>query len=251
MKTINLRSLIGALFLTVLVCAGFWIYTEIDLKHFKETLSNGHSLPTVPGDTPAVQEVDFRGADRAKNVRVVPHTTPDDTEKQHSEPASSMPESAFAEENAADDISLENFFEEHITNSIDSGDFIDDMMELPYDLAAVKAGFDDYNEYLRTDPERAYRRLDDAFREQYGDDPDVDILVEHIRASNEGPTTIGEAIVFVEAMIRLTSKMNLPEASGSLPSLQLHLELLRETQQLALEEGATEVLHQDVMHIGE
>ncbi len=154
-------------------------------------------------------------------------------------------------DSSTDALSLESFFdtflEEFPADAITSGDFTDVSEEVPYDMELVKAGFDDYNAYLETDPEYAYQRLDAAFREQYGDDPDVDILVEHVRDSNEGTTEIAEAIDFAEAIIRLTSKISPPEA---LESLYAYLELLRETQKMALEQG-TDVQHQNVINVGE
>ena len=128
-----------------------------------------------------------------------------------------------------------------------SGDFTDVPQELPYDMEVVKSGFDDYNTFLETDPEYAYQRLSDAFLEQYGDDPDVYRLVEHIKQNNEGTTTFDSAIDFTETTIRLMSKICPPEA---LESLELHLELLTEHRRLALEQG-TNPQYRSNIHVGE
>lgn len=251
MKTMNLPLIVGALLLTVLICAGFWLYTEWNLKRFKASLPQAPPAQTVTREMPPAQYEDIPQEDTqtTENVGTVPPRST--VEREDSAPVAAARDAASVAAGTADDAGLgsflEAFFEETAADTIASGDFTDVGEEIPYDMAIVKAGFDDYNAYLKTDPEYAYQRLEAAFREQYGDDPDVHILVEHIRDSNEGPTPIADAIEFTEAMIRLTSKISPPEA---LEHLQLHLELLRETQQMALEQG-TSAQYQSVMHVGE
>jgi len=244
MKTMNLPLLGGTLIVTLLICGGFWLYTKWDTKRFEESLG---PVPSAARETTPVQDE----APSQKNTSVAPQH---EVETEHSPPvATTSGTASVAPAPAADadadlDSFLEMFLEEFEADSVDSGDLTDGIEEVPYDLAFVKAGFDDYNGYLKTDSEYAYQRLDAAFREQYGDDSDVDILVGHIRESNEGPTTIADAITFAEAMIRLTSKISPPEA---LEPLETHLLLLRESQQLALEQGTENLLHQNVMYVGE
>ena len=121
--------------------------------------------------------------------------------------------------------------------------------EVPYDVEVVKAGFADYNAYLETDPERAYQCLDDAFREQYGDDPDVDILVQHIRKCNDGVETVDGAIKNSEAMVRLVSK--LPTPPEAIEAINLHLEYLKEMKRKAREAGIDEVEYKSRHTIGQ
>ena len=84
---------------------------------------------------------------------------------------------------------FEEFLEETEANAITSGDFANAAQDAPYDQVLVKAAFADYNVYLETNPEYAYQRLKEVFRERYNDDPDVSRLVEMIRKSSESPLT--------------------------------------------------------------
>ena len=104
---------------------------------------------------------------------------------------------------------------------------------MPYDMAKVEAGFADYNAYLATDPAYAYQRLDAAWREQFGDFPDVDILVETVRRGNAGTATIDDAIANAEALLRLMPGLVIPEGIQVVAD---HLEYLK-SRKLALEEG--------------
>ena len=246
MKTMNLPPIGGPLIVTLLICGGFWLYTEWDIKRFKESISSPvqrASRETTPVQDEALPQ---ENTPPPENVAAVP--TQLDVETEHSPPVAATPDAATVAEAPAADADFDSFLEEMEAASVASGDFTDGSEDAPYDMAFVIAGFDDYNAYLKTDPEYAYQRLDAAFREQYGDDSDVDVLVGHIRESNEGPTTIADAITFAEAMIRLTSKISPPEA---LVPLESHLLLLRETQQMALEQGTENLLHQNVMYVGE
>lgn len=251
MKTMNLPLIGGALILTLLICAVFWLHTERDIKRFKESLPKAPPVQGAPRETVPALDERLPQQDTQTTEALGTPPTQRDVETEHSPPVAAIPAAAPIAEVPATDTDSENFFEmfleEFEADSVASGDFTNVGEEIPYDMAFVKAGFDDYNTYLKTDPEYAYQRLDAAFREQYGDDSDVDILVGHIRDSNEGPTSMSDAIDFAEAMIRLSFKISPPEA---LESLYVHLELLRETQQLLLEEG-TEALHQNVMYVGE
>lgn len=253
MKRAKLPPIVVPLIVTVLLCAGLWLYTAWDLKKFEESLPKVPSVQSAKSETAPSQQggqsaekLETTGS--LQTVSPVPDT---DFETSASITAAQSVEDAAVTAAATDNLALDSFFdtflEEPPADAITSGDFTDVAEAVPYDMERVKAGFDDYNAALDTAPEYAYQRLDDAFREQYGDDPDVDILVEHIRDSHEGTTEIAEAIDFAEALIRLTSKISPPEA---LESLYAHLELLRETQQMALEQG-TAVQYQNVIHVGE
>ncbi len=253
MKSTKLPPIVGPLLATVLLCTGFWLYTEWDLKKFEESFPKVPSVQsakseTAPAQQGVLREEKLETTGSPQTVSPMPDT---DFETSGSIDAEHAFDDSAVAEAATDALALESFFdtflEEPSADTITSGDFTDVSEAVPYDMERVKAGFDDYNASLKTDPEYAYQRLDDAFREQYGDDPDVDILVEHIRESNEGTTEIAEAIDFVEAVIRLTSKVSPPEA---LESLYAHLEFLRETQHMALEQG-TAVQHQNAIHVGE
>lgn len=253
MKLMNLKTIAVPLILTVLISAAFWLYTEWDIKRFKESLPN----PPPAVETPRETTTTTRPAEIRQEVRQNAETVFPvlDTELEKSESVATEQhlDTAVVEEVSTGTTDLDSFFdmflEETAANAVTSGDFTDvsQEQEVPYDMAVVKSGFDDYNAFLETDPEYAYKRLSDAFREQYGDVPDVDRLVEHIKQSNEAPTTFDSAIDFTETVIRLVSKIGPPEA---LESLKVHLELLREHQHLALEQGA-DPKYRSTIHVGE
>ena len=215
-----------------ITCIGIWLYVEWDLKQFRET------LPSPP------QRIDEPQAERLeKNIpfeKVV-----NASEEQSTEPiVLDEPEPEPEKETTTADASMDTFLDEiqQITElPVPSEDDLDsteadipDEDLVPFDAETVKAGFNDYNAYLNADPEYAYQRLDDAFREQFGNSPDVDILVESIRSYNEGPVLVDTAIEFMEAELRLISQFGYPEP---IAELQDNLEMLREARQYALESG--------------
>ena len=250
MKSINLTSLTGTTVLIVLICVGFWLYAEWDLKRFKESLPKSPPLSTQHEDAPAEQPAPpHKATETTEPMSSVPDAAFENSEPLDAEQPPA-PDTVAVEETPTDtagfDGFLDMFFEETATDSVTSEDFTD-AQETPYDMEVVNAGFDDYNAYLQSDPEYAYQRLDDAFREQYGDDPDVDILVEMIRHGNEGSIPMDEAIEGADALIRLVSKISPPEA---VEGLQVFREILMEGKQLALEEGL-EVEYSGKYQIGE
>ena len=228
MKLMNLKTIVVPIILTVLICAAFWLYIQWDTQRFAESLPNLPAAVETPRETATIAEpAEIRQEVRQNAETVFPV---DDTELENSEAvATEQPlDTAVVEEISTDRTDLGSFFdmflEETAANAVTSGDFTDVFQEAPYDMEVVKSGFDDYNASLERDPEYAYKRLSDAFSEQYGDVPDVYRLIEHIKQNNEGPTTFDSAIDFTETVIRLMSKISPPEA---LEGLEVHLELLR------------------------
>ena len=235
MKSIRLTPLIGALILTFLICAGIWLYTEWDLKQFNETLPElptveapredsvqpRSALPQPPADTSGSERGDISQLETG-HVRV-------ETERAGTAIVDAT--------QYADDVSFDrdpgDYSDETEVDPLLSGDVTDVKPELPYDMEIVNKGFDDYNASLATNPEYAYQRLDDALREQFGDDPDVDILVEHTRRSNNGTTTLDSVIGNIEAQLRLLVKNNYPGQQ----ELQDALRFYRETKQMGIEAG--------------
>lgn len=230
-----LQNISVASVVVILLCTGIFFYTEWDLRRFKD------SLPKAPRQTRPQEAV---SAQQAENPLFDAQTTElasadtantgdaDSTETTFVEGTSPSIENEF-------DTFLDVYLEETAADAITSGDFTDGTEDapyddMPYDIAVVKAGFDDYNAYLATDPEYAYQRLDNAFREQFGEASDVDILIRTIRRSNEGIATINDAIENIEAFLRLASPIS-PEEG--LQPIRVHLETLQELKQLAIEEG--------------
>lgn len=222
--------------LTVLICAVFWLYTQWELKTFKDSLpkvpdqhsSKGETLPARQGGPQEASQA-TENSQKTSSMAV----EPSDSGEQAFD-ATEVPEPSI------DDFTDEGFFdgfletEEALPEAVTSGDTTDVSEPALYDEALVEKGFADYNAYLETDPDYAYQRLDAAFREQYGDDPDVDIVVETVRRSNEGAISVDVAIRHTEAMIRLMSKITPPE--GVAPIVDT-LEYLRDVKQMALESG--------------
>lgn len=236
-------SIIGcALLLTVLICAGFLRYAEWELKRFNASLPE---VPTV--DTPASSE--WAQQERTQTAALsVSETSRGIAESDNTETdAASLVEiAAVTEEPPSEPIDEAHtlFPEETDWDLLESEDFMENEQEVPYDMAKVQAGFDDYNAYLATDPAYAYQRLDEAFREQYGDSPDVNILVETFRRFDDGTATIDDAIDNASAFVRLMHNLVTPEgiqlvAPEGIQIVADHLEFLLEIKQLALEEGAT------------
>ena len=228
------------------VCTGLWLYVESDMKRFRE------SLPPPPGGNEELSikrdaEVRFSGDGSTEPLFSTELSTAPiapDTPTPESESTIAGSETDWLFDNEDISITGDPFSDTDVTDVPDSAA----SPAAPYDLLFVKAGFSDYNTYLHTNPEYAYQRLDEAFREQYGDDPDVDILVESARRYNEGAVPIETAIRFAEAQLRLLSKFEQPEP---IEALQDHIEMLRETQQYGLETGEKVVYRSNYRFVSE
>jgi len=238
MKSMNPLFLFGGVI--VIICTGLWLYLEWDLKRFKE------SLPSSPQRTDELSIERFENPpvsrDRANGTEpffsaeldTVPIASDTPALESESTIAGTEKDVLF---DADPQIIEEKLTDEEFPDVPDP----DVTRAAPYDMLFVKAAYKDYNTYLHTNPEYAYQRLDEAFREQFGDDSDVDIFLESVIRYNEGSVPIDTAIRFAEAQLRLISKLGFPEP---IAALQDHIEMLRETQQYALESGE-EVLYRN------
>lgn len=235
--TPTLNFLAVSCLLIIFLCTAIYLYTQWDLKRFKE------SLPSPAAENAKVPRRTLHEATEHTVPTANEETQLDaETEKSATQPSTLSESPPRAEESlsaeASDDILSERFLEEtEDASSEETGTDVQESEDLraidpeaPYNLAVVKAGFDDYNANLESNPEYAYQRLEAAFREQYGDYPEVDILVETIRTNNNRALTVDEAINMTEALSRIT-----PEPVASI--LQQRLEDLRETQLLEKELG--------------
>ncbi len=250
MKSIKRSSLIGPTILIVLICVGVWLYTKWDLKQSIESLPKPPSPQTTTRDASATEQATHLqvATENDPTMPSQPGKAVKNTETLNAEqPSDTVAVQEVPADTADPNEGLDMFLGDFTAGAVSFGDWTDNAEEAPYDMEVVKAGFDDYNTYLQSDPEYAYQRLDDAFREQYGDDPDVDILVEMIRHGNEGSMPIDKAIEGAEAMIRLVSKISPPEA---IEDIQLFRDMLLESKQMGLEEGV-EVEYKGKYHIGE
>ena len=217
MTSINLKPLVGVSTLTVLICIGFWLYIRWDTQRFVDSLPKAPVIQTEITETaPAQQVASPYGAIRTtENVvmeDLVSNTGLENPEDEAMEQEVGTTGRVEASTDTADPYAIfEGFLEETAADAIPSGDFTNAAQDAPYDKASVRAAFADYNTYLKTDPEYAYQRLEEAFREQYNDDPDVSGFVEAIRKTGEGPLTIDSWLQSTEIMIKFLSKISPPE----------------------------------------
>lgn len=217
----------------ILLCVGLFLYTEWDSKRFKE------SLPKVPPTVRYTQNVEAEQVTDAPKDPLVSTETRETLSDNSEVETQETPETVVSQD-ADFDMFLTEFSEEGEVDSTDPvhsavDAFTEDAQDDSFDeTEIVKIGFDDYNTYLSSNPEYAYQRLDDAFRAQYGDSNDVDILVRTIRHSNEGTATIEDAIENAEAFLRLASQIS---PSEGLQPIREHLSTLQTVRQQALEEG--------------
>ncbi len=241
------RFFVGGVMVLIFFFIGFWFYVKWDLKKFEE------SLPTLPPRT---------GEPQAERLEKNPPSgeVVNGSRKQHRKsiaPEAPTPEKESTLADAEKDMFLDDVQQitETPVTSEDAPDIPNEdanniLYDIPYDMQITKAGFEDYNTYLSTHPEYAYQRLDDAFREQFGDDPDVDILIESIRSYNNGPVPVDMAIRFMEAELRLISNSGIPTelVSEVVWQLEQDLEMLQELKQYALESGE-EILYRSQVRI--
>lgn len=104
------------------------------------------------------------------------------------------------------------------------------------DSYVVKDGYATYNRYRHSDPERAYETLAETFRYMFGDLPEVETMVDFVRAANRRPLTIDEVIDLNNTHIRL-----LPASmSSSAAALSQQIEYLERLRSDALEWGVPE-----------
>lgn len=235
MQRLSLRPLGVTCLLIVLLSAAIYLYTQWDLKRFKETLSAVDAAEKSTEGQRSPHE-----ASESRRFKAG-EETPRDAEKEKSQTVSSGHVGTLRDASVEGqdlDFLSESFSEESESPGRAEAVVTDAELEnlqgldpeAPYNIAIVKAGFEDYNAHLASDPEYAYQRLEEAFREQYGDYPEVGIVVEMIRTNNNRPLTVDEAITMTEAFYRIT-----PEPVASV--LRQRLVALRDLQKLEQELG--------------
>ena len=234
MKSRNsLQALGWATVVVLLLSAGIFLYSQWDLKRFQESLPEVPTMDTAAQDTPNAKGVTEELAD-SEPIPVVTH--PSDATSDSIADTKVAAVEDFPESPSDAPLTLfEPLVEEGDGDTLpEEGDIAEASDGLSYDVEIVKAGFNDYNAYLDTHPAYAYQRLDDAFREQYGDSADVDILVETVQRSNEGTGTIDDAIANAEAFLRLIPPSVPPE---NVQEVVEQVAYLKELRQLAADEG--------------
>ena len=236
------RTFSGIGIVVILFCIGIFLYTEWDLRQFKRGLLRSTAAVTYTRQPENTQKAETHSDPTVSPALEVNSEDPQrSTDIENSEIDLNDP-SEFVESTLEAGLDfLADHYEEVLDDpSMDA--FAEDTEDLLSDEEIVTAGFDDYNAFLSNNPEYAYQRLDDAFRTQYGDSSDVDILVQTIRRSNEGTATIADAIENTEAFLRLASQIS---PSEGLQPIREHLGTLQTARQQALEEGADLPLYRE------
>ena len=230
-----------AVIIIAILSIGLFFYTEWELKRFQD------SLPEVPKVKPVevIETVETADSELLNVETPAELSSPGLSEqvtpsldKPVDVPQEDLPESAGE---------YHQFLEEIPKAATPAGGDSDrrdvPMREdLPYDVEIVRAGFDDYNAYLETDPTYAYQRLDEAFREQYGDSSDVDILVRTIQRGNQGTATIDDTIAFGEACLRLIP-LEFPIENAQ--RITEFVEYLKETRRMSMDTNVTLPISQE------
>ncbi len=224
---------IGAI-LTVLICSGLFFYLRWENQRFVGELpalpkfedisvpveQRGLKLKKYPAQMPSVTTVE---PEVLENPSITPEISDIETEKQ-----------AF-QETDTDEFDLE--LDPLSLSIIELPEALPESPVEGIDWVRVKAASQDYNDFLEADPDYAYDRLTDRFKEMFGDRPEIETLVENIRRSNEGTLTLDDAIAMAEASISLLPA----EETEAIRQLSENLEVFREIKAFQEEGGHVNV----------
>lgn len=105
------------------------------------------------------------------------------------------------------------------------------------DFRETRAAWQEYNDFLTTDPDYAYAQLAEGFQKMYGDHPEIDIIVENIKRANEGPLTVYDAIDLMTANLKIMQA----DQTFVIEQLSEQLEVLHELKALESEGGKATV----------
>lgn len=190
---------IGAI-LTVLICSGLFFYLRWENQRFVAELPQPLNFDVPPA--PAEQ--------RTLTIKEGPEQSlPTATiEPEVLEELPVIPEipDVKTEEQSFQETDLSEFDLELDPLSVSTIELPEALPESPVegiDWIKIKAASQDYNDFLESDPDYAYDRLTDRFKEMFGDRPEIETLVENIRRSNEGTLTLDDAIAMTEASLSL------------------------------------------------
>ena len=216
----NLRIFIPAIAVTVLVCGGIYLYVQRDLNRFIESLGEPPpgSQPTITQDRIPEQPI--------SEVTVSTDSEPEAFEHDTHEDPALTDDSLFSSGHIHDEHghTHDGYGHTHEIELSEDGFFDEDA---DVDLSelhqpSVAEGFNEYNDYLASDPERAYASLAQALRDRYGDHPNMDGFIETIRQTNEGTLTLDDAIWQMDTFNEILS-----QAGQERPSLRtFHQDLL-------------------------
>ena len=224
---------IGAI-LTVLICSGLFFYLRWENQRFVG------ELPALPKFEDISVPVEQRGLKPKKYPAQMPSVTT--VEPEVLENPSITPEISDieTEKQAFQETDTDEFDLELDPLSLSIIELPEALPESPVegiDWVRVKAASQDYNDFLEADPDYAYDRLTDRFKEMFGDRPEIETLVENIRRSNEGTLTLDDAIAMAEASISLLPA----EETEAIRQLSENLEVFREIKAFQEEGGHVNV----------
>lgn len=211
--------------LTVLLCAGIFFYTRWDYQRFVA------ELPKAPQFDVSLEPVQQRML--ISKERGEQEMLPEILDLQPLEGQSITPdvpdieieEVLFEDESIPEDDSA---MEELSLSTVEFPETFPDAPVEGIEFAETKAAWQDYNAFLAARPDYAYERLDEGFREMYGDRPEVDTIVEVIRKANAGALTVDDAI----DMMTATLKIMPPDQTEVIEQLTAQLEMFRELKEL-------------------
>ena len=220
-----LKALGFASILTVLLCAGIFFYTRWDYQRFVAELPKAPQFDVSP--EPVQQRMLIS---KERGEQEMPLGTLDSQPLEGQSITPDVPdieieEVLFEDESIPEDDSA---MEDLSLSTVEFPEAFPDTPVEGIEFAETKAAWQDYNAFLATRPDYAYERLDEGFREMYGDRPEVDTIIEVIRKANDGALTVDDAI----DMMTATLKVMPPDQTEVIEQLSAQLEMFRELKEL-------------------
>lgn len=224
---------IGAI-LTILICSGLFFYLRWENQRFVG------ELPELPKFEDISVPVEQRGLKLKEDPAQVLSVTTVEPEVVENLPIKPEIPDIETEGQAFQETDTAEFNLELDPLSLSTIELPEALPESPVegiDWVKIKVASQNYNDFLETDPDYAYDRLTDRFKEMFGDRPEIETLVENIRRSNEGTLTIDDAISMTEASISLLPA----DETEAIRQFSENLEALREIKAFQEEGGHVNV----------
>jgi len=196
----NLRMLgIGGI-LTLLFCAGIFFYSRWDHQRFVA------GLPQPPKSDVSPEPMERReSSTKERPGQTPPSATVAPQRLEEQSIVSEVPDMEM-EEVTLEETSMPARETEVEPPSLSTVQLPEVLPNLPVEgieFGKTKAAWQEYNGFLTTDPDYAYAKLAEGFREMYGNHPEIDIIVENIRRANEGTLTVDDAIALMTAALKV------------------------------------------------
>ena len=232
----NLNVIGGAILLTVLFCAGIFFYARWDHQRFVERLPQApkFDVPSepvkqrefatteIPAQTPPSATVDFKGLEGH-------HIEPEVPDMERAEVQLEETDLPFEETTLPSPNS-------EVVPSLSTVELPKALEETPVeavDFRETRDAWQEYNNFLTTDPDYAYAQLAEGFQKMYGDHPEIDIIVENIKRANEGALTVDDAIALMTANLKIMPA----DQTFVIEQLSEQLEVLHELKAFESEDG--------------